>query len=121
MNESHSLGAKGEQLAAEYLQKKGYTIRERNWRSGKQEIDIVAEDNGFIVFAEVKARGHSFRMHPRDAVTREKQRSMLFAAERYIRAYNINKESRFDIITIIDREDMFDIEHIENAFYPTLK
>ncbi|HOW09505.1 MAG TPA: YraN family protein [Bacteroidales bacterium] len=121
MSESQSLGEKGENYAAEYLKKKGYTIRNRNWKSGKKELDIVAENEDFIVFVEVKTRSSDFQVHPRDAVTREKQRSVIFAADWYIRMYNINKESRFDIITVIEREGTFDIDHIENAFYPTLR
>jgi len=121
MSESQSLGEKGENLAAEYLKSKGYTIRNRNWVSGKKELDIVAENKDFIVFVEVKARSFDFMVHPRDAVTKEKQRSIIFAADWYVKMYNINKESRFDIITVIEKEGTFDIDHIENAFYPTLR
>ena len=121
MSESQSLGEKGENLAAEYLKKKGYVIRDRNWVSGKKELDIVAENKDFIVFVEVKTRSVNFQVHPRDAVTKEKQRSVIFAAEWYIRKYNIEKESRFDIITVIEREGTFDIDDVENAFYPTLR
>lgn len=121
MSESQSLGEKGENLAAEYLKKKGYNIRNRNWVSGKKELDIVAENKDFIVFVEVKTRSFDFQVHPRDAVTNEKQRSIIFAADWYVKIFNINKESRFDIITIIEKEGNFDIDHIENAFYPTLR
>ena len=54
-------------------------------------------------------------------MTREKQRLIIYAADFYLRIYNISKESRFDIITLVAKGDEFDIEHVENAFYPTLR
>lgn len=121
MSESHNLGLKGEDLAAEHLREKGYKILHRNWKAGKLELDIIAENKDFIVFAEVKTRSEDFQMHPVTAVNREKQRSMVFAANTYLQRNNIDKESRFDIITIIKKGDSHQIDHIEDAFYPTLK
>ena len=118
---SHSLGKEGEDLAADHLKSKGYRILHRNWVSGRKEIDIVAENDEFVVIAEVKTRSWDMKLHPGELVTKEKQRSMLYAAESYIRRYNINKECRFDVITIISKDNAFEIEHIENAFYPTLR
>ncbi|MFN8211236.1 MAG: YraN family protein [Bacteroidales bacterium] len=121
MAESHNLGKDGEAIASDYLGKKGYRILHRNWVWGKKEIDIIAENKDFIVFAEVKTRSRDMHLRPGDLVPREKQRYMIFAAEGYIKRYNINKESRFDVITIISGPDLPEIEHIENAFYPTLR
>jgi len=121
MSEPHDLGIQGEELAKEYLIKKGYRIRHTNWVSGKREIDIVAENSDFIVFAEVKTRSEDFQIHPRHAVTSEKQKSIIYAAESYISKYNIDKESRFDIISVITKGKSAEIEHIEDAFYPTLR
>lgn len=121
MAESHSLGIKGEDIAADHLKGKGYRILHRNWKSGKRELDIVAENKNFIVFAEVKTRSDDNLIHPRHAVTSEKQKSMIYAAEGYIKRYNINKESRFDIISIISDGKSTRVEHIEDAFYPTLR
>lgn len=121
MAESHDLGQKGEELAEEHLKKSGYTILFRNWKWGKHEIDIIAENKDFIIFAEVKTRADDFRMHPAAAVTREKQRSIIWAANGYLQKFGIDKESRFDIITVIKSQDSFQIDHIEGAFYPTLR
>jgi putative endonuclease len=121
MAESHNLGQKGEDLAADYLQKSGYKILFRNWKWGKNEIDIIAENNDFIAFVEVKTRHDDFRMHPITAVTKEKQKSIIRAAGGYIQKFNIDKEGRFDIITVIKSIDTFKIDHLENAFYPTLR
>ena len=74
-----------------------------------------------MVFAEVKTRTEDFLMHPVTAVNSEKQRSMISAADGYIRRFNINKECRFDVITVIKKGSDFVIDHIEDAFYPTLR
>lgn len=121
MAESHELGQKGEELATVYLKKNGYQIVSRNWRWGKNEIDIIAENRDHIVFIEVKTRADDFQMHPVTAVTKEKQKSIILAAEGYIQRFKIDKESRFDILTIIKSSDDFSIDHIEDAFYPTLR
>jgi putative endonuclease len=121
MAESHDLGQKGEDLAAEHLTKAGFKILSRNWKWGRHEIDIIAENKDFIVFTEVKTRTDDYQMHPVTAVTKEKQKSIILAAEGYIRKFNIDKESRFDVITIVKKINDFKIDHIEDAFYPTLR
>jgi putative endonuclease len=121
MSESQSLGEKGENEAVGFLRKAGYNIRHRNWKSGKREVDIIAENNDFIVFVEVKTRSHDFWEHPQNAVTNEKQKSIMFAAEGYIKKYDLDKESRFDVITVIAKGETYEIDHVEGAFYPTLK
>ena len=121
MSESHDLGKKGEELAADHLTKSGYKILFRNWKWGKHEIDIIAENKDFVVFAEVKTRTVDYQMHPVTAVTRDKQKSIILAADGYIKRYNINKESRFDVVTVIKKGEQFEIDHIEDAFYPTLR
>jgi putative endonuclease len=121
MSESHNLGMEGEKLAGEYLLGKGYKILHRNWKSGKREIDIVAENKDFIIFVEVKTRAQDYFVHPRHSVTSEKQKSIIFAAESYISKYNINKDSRFDIVYVISDGKTFNFEHTEDAFYPTLR
>ena len=122
MAESHDLGQKGEELAEEHLKKAGYKILFRNWKWGKHEIDIIAENNEFIVFVEVKTRNDDFRMHPVTAVTKDKQRTIIWAANGYLQKFGIDKESRFDVVTVIKKpDDTFEIDHIEGAFYPTLR
>ncbi len=122
MADSHNLGKKGEDLAVEHLLGKGYNIVRRNWKSGRYEVDIIAENKDFIVFVEVKTRSENFLLSPASAgSTKEKQRSLIYLADSYIKWFNITKECRFDIISVIKKEDTFDIEHIEGAFYPTLR
>src|ERR1035437_10876096 len=121
MAESHNLGQKGEALAADHLEKAGFKILFRNWKWGKNEIDIIAENQDFIIVAEVKTRNDDFHMHPVTAVTREKQKSIIRAANGYLQKFNIDKEGRFDILTVIKSVDKYQIDHIEGAFHPTLK
>ncbi|HNW56490.1 MAG TPA: YraN family protein [Bacteroidales bacterium] len=121
MSESHNLGQKGEDLAADHLKKAGYKILSRNWKWGKHEVDIIAEKNDLIVFIEVKTRTEDYQMHPVTAVTSEKQKSIIYAANGYLQKLMIDQESRFDIITIIKKENTYQIDHIEDAFYPTLR
>ncbi|MBK7134267.1 MAG: YraN family protein [Bacteroidales bacterium] len=121
MAESHDLGQKGEEVATEHLKKSGYKILFRNWKYGKHEIDIIAEKKDVVVFAEVKTRTDDFQMDPRTAINREKQKSIILAADGYIKRYSVDKDSRFDVIIVIKKNDQFEVDHIEDAFYPTLR
>ena len=120
MAESHSLGKRGENIAANYLLSKGYRIVERNWITGRKEIDIIAEDDNNIVFVEVKTRTIDFQLHPREAVSVPKQRNLIYAAQTYIERTMPEKDARFDIISVVVDGRKFEVEHIEDAFYPTL-
>jgi putative endonuclease len=120
MADHNEFGRKGEDIAAEYLQKKNYKILERNWVSGKHEIDIIAKESNYIVVVEVKARHSNFAGEPETAVTRDKQRSLIQAANTYVRKMNYSEEVRFDIISILIVKGEEHINHIEDAFYPTL-
>ncbi len=120
MSDSGSVGRRGEELAAGYLRRKGYSVRHRNWRSGRTEIDIIAEDSRHILFIEVKTRSADYTVHPAEAVNVPKQRTITNTASSYLRAFRIDKEARFDIITVICDGADYEIEHIEGAWYPTL-
>jgi putative endonuclease len=122
MSDSSALGLQGESVAAAHLQQKGYKIRHRNWKAGKLEVDIIAENDDFVVFAEVKTRTEGFLGKLSDLVSKDKQKLLILAADSYIRKYDINKESRFDVILLILKGQSLEVEqHIEEAFYPTLR
>jgi putative endonuclease len=121
MTESHILGKTGEEFAAGHLKKSGYKILFRNWKWGKHEIDIIAGKDDMIVFVEVKTRTDNPAEDPRTAITGEKRKSMIYAADGYIQKFNIDKESRFDVIIIIKKGESYEIDHIEDAFYSTLR
>jgi len=118
--EHNETGKKGEQIAVEYLQNKGYCIIERNWQNHHREIDIIATKGNELVIVEVKCRTGAPLVEPYSAVNRNKQNMLIKAANAYINRKNVNMDTRFDIISItIDKET--NIEHIENAFYPSVR
>lgn len=111
-------GKQGEELAAQYLLDKGYEILERNWRNRHKEIDIIAKDGDELVIVEVKTRQTDQYGDPDIAVTRQKQRLLIYAANAYLFRNNLDIETRFDIISIVFKEGKPVIEHIEDAFLP---
>lgn len=116
MFDPHDLGKTGEDLAAEYLIKKGYQILERNWRSGHKEIDILALKDDTLVVVEVKTRKTNDYGEPDIAVGAYKQQMLIWAADAYVRFKNLDVDVRFDIISIILNGTDQTIEHIEDAF-----
>ena len=118
MTGPYALGKQAEELAAKFLLAKGYRILKTNWRSGKKEIDIICSHRKCLVIVEVKSR--ITRIHPvaGEIVGMKKQRNLIAAAEGFIRRYNISLPTRFDIISVVFSGYDFDIEHIENAFFP---
>ena len=120
MADQRKIGIEGEDLAADYLANKGYILMERNWHYKHKEVDIIARNNKYLVFVEIKSRKADYIVSPLDSVTMKKQRFIIEAANAYIEKYNIDIEVRFDIITII-YSPKITIEHIENAFYPKVR
>ncbi len=118
MAQHNLLGKSGEEYAAEYLISRGYVIRDVNWVSGKLELDIVAYHQGMLVIVEVKTRSSDEILHPEEAVTEKKMRNIVYAADAYIRIFDLDMDVRFDVISIIGKEPPFEIEHIEDAFLP---
>ena len=121
MAEHNDFGKKGEEIAAGYLSKKGYTILDKNWRLGRNELDLVARDGKVIVVVEVKSRHSVYFGEPETAVTRDKQRLLIRAANAYIRFKNIREEVRFDIVSIVVAGEQEKINHIQDAFYPVVR
>ncbi len=115
-----NLGKLGEDLAVNFLHEKGYSILHRNWHYGHKEIDIIAMDNQMLVIVEVKTRATSFWEEPKEAVRRRKQKRIIDAADAYVQSLSINAEVRFDIVSVVINGKSPAIEHIEDAFYPTL-
>jgi putative endonuclease len=113
-------GNEGEEIARAHLLKMGYTILEKNWRHKHLEIDIIASINSTLVIVEVKLRANAFFGNPEEFVTISKQKKLIKAADFYIKENNINWETRFDIIAIIQNTNELRVEHFDGAFYPTL-
>jgi putative endonuclease len=118
--EHQDIGIIGEQYACTHLTSKGYTIREKNWRYGRLEVDIIAEKAGVVCFVEVKTRENRYAGDPALAVKRGKQKSIIKVAGAYIKEFDVEAEYRFDIIGIIMNQKETHLEHIEDAFQPLL-
>ncbi|HEX9797043.1 MAG TPA: YraN family protein [Anaerolineales bacterium] len=101
MTSAGSIGDWGEQVAVEHLQAAGYGILVRNWHGPRGEIDIVAEQEGVLVFVEVKARRGRRYGTPEAAVTGSKQRSLQRTAWGYLEANQADdRRWRIDVIAI---------------------
>ena len=116
MAEHNDLGKKGEDAAEYYLRQKSYEIIERNWLYEKYEIDIIARNEEYIVFVEVKTRSSSQWGNPEEAVSKGKIKRIVEAADFYLREYDIDQPARFDVVAAIWNGKKFEIEHIDDAF-----
>lgn len=118
MAKHNETGIKGEELAQNFLLKKGYKILNCNWRWERKEIDIVAEVDSLLVFVEVKTRATTYFGFPEDAVDFRKQDFMKLAAEEYMYQHPQYTRIRFDVISIISKNGMVrEIQHFEDAFF----
>jgi len=114
MAKHNDLGTKGEQKAVFFLQNNGFIILETNWRYKKNEIDIIAKKDEFIVVVEVKTRSTDYFDDIINVVSNKQKRFLIESINSYIEENDIKLEVRFDIVFIVcDR-----IEHVENAFNP---
>lgn len=122
MAEHNQLGKWGEDEAARYLEKKGYTILERNWKMGHRDLDIVAlSEEECLVVVEVKTRSSEDLLEACLAVNVRKMRNVALAANAYVKSKDISREIRFDIVTVIgNHSHVENIEHIIDAFNPML-
>jgi len=117
---SNDIGNEAEQLAATFLESKGYIIVQRNWRYKHKEIDIICKFKNELIIVEVKYRGKNNYQSPAESVTKIKQKFLIEAANAYIETHNVNVYTRFDIIAITEKNGKTLITHLEDAFYPTL-
>lgn len=117
MGKHNEFGQEGELLAIDFLIKRGYRIRHRNYRYLKAEIDIIAQKNGILAIVEVKSRSSLFFENIAETVTKKKIKLLISATNQYVKANNLEIEVRFDIITVFKNNGAFELEHIENAFY----
>ncbi len=127
--DNQALGRLGEDIAADYLIKNGYTVTNRNLHMGRNELDIIAEDDGFIVFVEVKTRtclypeSGAFGI-PANAVDISKRKNTVKAARDYLASYFGGKQPRLDVIEVYIHKGksefmtptVLKVNHIRNAF-----
>jgi ribonuclease HII len=112
-----SLGREAENLAAAYLEARGYDIVARNQRTGGGELDLVAQDGEVLVFVEVKARSMDLFGNAAEAVDTRKQKRLIAAAQAYL-AENCASlpVCRFDVMCLDYSGDAPGIEHMPDAF-----
>jgi len=115
-----SVGRWGEQIAVDTLVADGYAIVERNWRSGHLELDIIARKDNVMVFVEVKTRSADYA-DAVSAVDMRKRNRMVRSADTYLRMQPHDYDFRFDIIAINGTPEEYTVEHIPDAFLPSLR
>lgn len=116
--ESYDLGKTGEEIAAQYLLQRGYQVLEKNFRSQQGEIDIIARENNFLVFVEVKSYSFRSLTSPLSAIRQGKRQSIIHAARTYLYIKRLAQvDCRFDVVAIYGRPDgSRGIDLYKNAF-----
>lgn len=118
MSRAKDRGDQGEAWAAQYLQRRGYAILDRQWRCRFGELDIVARSpEGYLCFVEVKRRGPGAIALPRESVDSRKQARLRRAAAAYLGSHRLDVPARFDVAEV--REEAgggLRVEYLENAF-----
>ena len=114
-------GMEGEKRVANFLRKNGFSIVKRNYHTRYGEIDIIAENERFILFVEVKTRKIDSMVSGIEAVDSFKQRRIMLTANDYIVKTQCEKQPRFDIaqVTVFERKDGtvgYKLKYIENAW-----
>ncbi|MBR3908344.1 MAG: YraN family protein [Clostridia bacterium] len=115
------IGSEGEKRVAEFLRRRGFSIIKRNYLCRYGEIDIIAENQEFLLFVEVKTRKEQSLVSGAQAVDAFKQKRILLTANDYIAKTESEKQPRFDIAEVTDynKEDGnlgYRLNYIENAF-----
>ncbi|MFM7194792.1 MAG: YraN family protein [Bacteroidota bacterium] len=116
MTENIKKGMEAEELAVDFLQRKGFTVIERNLRHGHHEIDLIVQKGNWLIFAEVKMRTSVRFGPPEISVTWKKRKNLRSAARWYIFKRNWKGNVRFDVVAVTVLGDKTDILHIEDAF-----
>lgn len=109
-------GKEGEEVAAQFLLKQGYKILERNFRTSRGEIDIIARDGSTLVFIEVKARTDDLHGAPQAAVGYRKQIKLSHTALAYLSQKGIACPCRFDVVSVVGTTNRVRVDLFENAF-----
>lgn len=120
MAKHNLLGKSGEEEAVKYLISKGYDIIACNWRHKRIEIDIIAGNDDYIVFVEVKTRSSSEWGNPEDSVDDLRIKRMVEAADYYVIEHHISLPVRFDVVALVQNGLSFSVKHIDDAFMAPL-
>jgi putative endonuclease len=114
---AQQIGRDGEEAAARYLEERGWRILARRFRVRGGEVDVVAEREGILAFAEVKTRSPGALDDGRGAVTRAKRRRLARAAGAYLARNGLGDHPcRFDVIIVALAEGRPEVRHLPGAF-----
>ena len=117
MDARHRFGNRGEDLAASYLERQGYTILFRNWRFHHKEVDLVVERDGVVAFVEVRSRGAGSWGHPLETIGWRKRRELAVAARGWIARHGRPGWSyRFDAVVVERDGSRLRLEHVPDAW-----
>ena len=118
--ESRRRGRWGEELAAEFLRRKGYALVHANWQCRYGEIDLIVENQAFLCFVEVKLRKSAAYGSAGAFVDRRKQEKLRTCAELYLSRFPAARQPRFDVVEIYAPQGTDSartwVRHLENAF-----
>jgi putative endonuclease len=117
MGRHNEFGKEGEQIAVDFLLKQGYSIKYRNYRYLKSEIDIIVQKSDVLAIVEVRSRSTDFIENIAETITKKKIGLLVLGADHYVTENELDVEVRFDVITILKNKEVFEIDHLENAFY----
>lgn len=116
-NISAARGRLAEDYVARCLREQGCAIVARNYRSRFGEIDIIARQDGWLLFIEVKARKGESMVSPLEAVTPGKQKKLLLTAEQYLAENPGPLQPRFDVAAVyMQAGKIVKMEYLKNAF-----
>ncbi len=110
------IGAKGEDIAVNYLKNEGYNILHRNYKTPYGEADIIAKDGDSVVFIEVKTRTNNLFGQPFESVGFRKQERLKRIALFYLKNTKSQIKLRFDVVSIVTEAGSYRINHIREAF-----
>ncbi len=109
-------GKRGEETAAALLRRLGWTILDRNWRSGRLELDLVCQEGSTVVFVEVKTRTLGGMQSPAEALTLLKKERLVRAAECWLEAHDAwESPCRFDLVCVVAQRDTYQTELIRDV------
>ncbi len=120
-NKKRFSGIWGEVFAARYLRDNGFTVLCANYRTRNGEIDLIAQDDEYIIFIEVKTRGEGAIAEPKESVDFNKQKKLTATALEFLENNPYQMSSRFDVIEVyLDKNCKLNkINHIKSAFDAT--
>ncbi|TVP55640.1 MAG: YraN family protein [Gemmatimonadales bacterium] len=114
-------GRRGESIAAAWLEARGWTVLDRNWRDGPRELDLVAHRDGTLAFLEVKTRSSDAFGAPLESIGPRKRRDVERAARAWIRSRTPEIDGvralRFDAVSVrLNPSGAHEILHVEGAW-----